>query len=59
MSALYGIGGCLLVALGLWDGIRIIHKLINEGPAILGAKIYLLCADIVSIILGIALIVYY
>jgi hypothetical protein len=59
MSAIYGIGGCLLVALGLWDGVRIIHKLLNEGTGVLGSKIKLLCADILSIILGIALIVYY
>ncbi len=59
MSAIYGIGGCLLVALGLWDGVRIIHRLINEGEGILKSKIKLLCADVLSIIIGIALIIYY
>ena len=59
MSALYGIGGCLLVGLGLWDGVRIIHRLINDGAVILESKIHLLCVDFLSIILGIALIVYY
>ena len=58
MSAIYVLGGCILVALGLCDSVRIIHKLINEGSGILDAKIKILGADIMCIILGIALIIH-
>lgn len=52
MNPIYGLDGCVLVALGLWHGVRTIHKLINGT----GATIQILGADMIFILLGIALI---
>jgi hypothetical protein len=59
MNILYVISGIALIAFGLWEAIYMGKKLAKEGTGMTGAKIKLLGAGIMSIMLGIALIVHY
>jgi hypothetical protein len=59
MNALYVVGGIALTLFGIWETIYMVMKIARNGTGVLGAKIQLLGAGIMSIVLGIALIVHY